>query len=75
MLIGNLGDISEMQVAVGAPDRPEKGEDWEHEEEIQDDDLEQGEEEGLDHDLNITTKKCDPCAFLLDPSSVTSFSA
>ena len=48
-----------MQVAVGAPDRPEKGEDWEHEEERQDDDLEQGEEEGSDHDLNVTTKKCD----------------
>ena len=49
-----------MQVAVGAPDRPEKGEDWEHEQEMQDDDLEQGEEDGVDHDLNASTKKCDP---------------
>lgn len=39
------------------PDRGEKGEDWEHEEERADDDLEQGDEEGSDHDLNLTVKK------------------
>ncbi len=49
---------------MGAPDRPEKGEDWEHEDERQDDDLEQGEEEGSDHDLNTTKKyAADACAF------------
>ena len=47
-----------MQVTIGVPpDRGEKGEDWEHEEERADDDLEQGDEEGSDHDLNLTVKK------------------
>lgn len=35
----------------------EKGEDWEHEEERADDDLEQGDEEGSDQDVPTTGKK------------------
>lgn len=47
------------QVELGTPaEKPEKGEDWEHEEERQDDDLEQGDEEGSDQDQNTAIKKC-----------------
>lgn len=57
--------VLQMQVELGTPaEKPEKGEDWEHEDERQDDDLEQGDEEGSDHDQNAVSKKCASCSIL-----------
>lgn len=47
-----------VQVSLGTPaEKPEIGEDWEHEEERQDDDLGQGDEEGSDNDQNASIKR------------------